>query len=418
LSAVGRISRRILDRFGLAMTEQNRKALQGALEETSRVRGMNLDAVAALACGNDGVLQDLAGRITIGESFFYRHPEQLGILMDELKKKLTSRSMIDPVVIWSAGCADGQEPYSIAVACLEHLTEAERSLVRIIGTDLNSEAIARARQGVYNEWSFRGFSPVLRARYFKPKPDGSYALRRDILESVEFSCLSVQDQALRFAPHSVDFLFFRNVVIYLYADAQEEAYRCFYDALGQDAFLFAAPSDPVPPRRLFRWSGHKSSAVFYRIPEETKPTKAPPPAVAKPAVAHTDVLSCGSSLRGETREKRPAEAPRTTESLETDAANQHKALLIRALGHLEQDRAESAAESFRRAVFLCPNDPITKFWYAVSLHRSGVPNRSLAQIHHVVSLLSEMPTDMLLSDGQTTAGELMSAAMQLEERLI
>jgi hypothetical protein len=97
---------------------------------------------------------------------------------------------------------------------------------------------------------------------------------------------------------------------------------------------------------------------------------------------------------------------------------EHVSYLESGKRHLENDRSSRAVDDFRRAVFHNPTDPVARFWYSVSLQRSGVPKRSLMQIQHLLSMLKDMPMDTLLSDGQTTASELLSAAMQLKERLI
>ena len=91
--------------------------------------------------------------------------------------------------------------------------------------------------------------------------------------------------------------------------------------------------------------------------------------------------------------------------------------LARGQRHLEADRPDMAEAEFRRAVFLNPQDNLARFWYAMSLLRNGAPNRSLVQIRQLFMVLNQVAPESVLSDGNTTAGELIEAVTQLQERL-
>jgi cytochrome c-type biogenesis protein CcmH/NrfG len=97
---------------------------------------------------------------------------------------------------------------------------------------------------------------------------------------------------------------------------------------------------------------------------------------------------------------------------------EHDGYLALGQQQLADDRAEEAVDAFRHAVFLNPDDLLTRFWYAVSLQRCGVHKRSLMQIQKLFSTLNEMSKDEVLSDGQTTVGDLLGATQQLKEKLI
>ena len=426
MTAADRLLELLSNRFGLSPQESYREKLDAFLRTLSKEKKTPPDLLVTHAQHNSALLREMAGCVTVGESYFYRHPAHLPLLTDALKERLRNRQSYAPVTIWSAGCADGQEAYSIAIACMEQLTEEERAQVRILATDLNPDAIERAKQGNYYEWSFRGLTHERRAIYFRRTADGVYQLKADIKNMVCFDCLSVQEQAARFEAHSLDFIFFRNVVIYLKPDAQTDIYTRFWEILRPDGFFFTAPSDTRPPQHLFQWSDNVSTSVYQPVSEEKveKENHAAKAMTTRALQFSFPKRTFPAAPFEETRseDSLPATAVSSSSDVKAQApianSEQHRFYIERGKQYLERDQSTLAVDDFRRAVFLEPTDAVARFWYSVSLQRNGAPNRSLMQIHHLVSMLSNMPTDTLLSDGRTTASELLSAVMQLNERLI
>ncbi len=417
MNEVGRLLDLIGDRFGLARKDHSRDQLNRAVEEMCAYRRMPPEALVALAETNDGVLRALAGYLTVEESFFLRHPEHYEVLIRAVRALLKDREA-SSIVICSLGCSHGQEPYSIAIACAEELLPHELSRVRIIASDLNPDAIESARRGRYHNWSFRGLSPTLKARYFRPMKDDTFVLSREIREMVAFHCLSIQEHAMHLGWRSVDFLFFRNVVIYLTGAAQRKAFIQCGNLLRPGGMLFTAPSDLTPPKELFRLVGDATS-IFSGVSGEESDApsllRAPPKrgliVVCPPRPVAPNAV--GLEVSGQEARHLSALPIRTADPIKTCGT-----YIAQGQQHLENDSLESALTDFRHATLLCPNDPIARFWYAVALQRHGLPRRSLGQIEQIISVLGGLPTKSLLSDGQTTAADLMVAAQQLKERLL
>ncbi len=409
MNLTDRLGDLLTKRYGLQVEERSRDALSTAFEEMRREKRMSPEALMNALHRQELLVRSLASRITVGESFFYRHPEHLGVLVDAVRNRLEALPPLRPLVIWSAGCADGQEAYSVAMACRESLNPVQLSRITIIASDLSSLAVERAEKGEYLEWSFRGFSPLIRDRYFTPVGQGRFQLMEEIRKMVRFECVSLQEHAMRLGDDSVDFLFFRNVAIYFEAAALDTLFERFRHLLDGEGLLFMAPSDQTPPRAGFRRIGESSTSVYFPVPEGEISTFIPP-----------EYLPSPGKLRFTPMVMRVAESAPTppAKGATNDRSGDLEGYVMRGQRNLANDLVESAADDFRRAVFLSPNDPLARFWYALSLHRSGVPRRSLFQIHHLFVVLHEMPENQVLSDGNTTVADLLSATEQLKERIV
>jgi chemotaxis methyl-accepting protein methylase len=418
MTPVDRLLRLITERYGLVPADHFRNLLSQELSEMSRAKQIQPETLIAIAQNNEEVLQELTGRITIGESYFYRHSEQLKKLIDAIIAKLQVLYDRPSLLVWSSGCSDGQEPYSIAIAMAEQLTPAERDRVRIIASDIDPAAIKRAEEGIYYTWSFRSINDELRKRYFTPLSNGQFVLKDTIRKMVKFTCASVQEHAALLGKGCVDYIFFRNVTIYLDHTTRVDIFRRFRDILCPGGLLFTSPSDQTPPRDTFRLLNDTDAAVFTSIPSETSAAfrshsqsrernTVSAAASAKPASRTADIR-----LRAALSNRDKAAAPLQNEKRKTIDS-----YVERGQRHLEHDCSEKAVEVFRQVVFSHPMDLLSRFWYAVSLQRNGVPNRSLIQLNNLRATLNEMAPDTLLSDGKTTANELLRATMQLKERI-
>ena len=110
--------------------------------------------------------------LSVQETFFWREMDQVRALVDVIVPQYFSTAAAQPLRIWSAACATGEEPLSIAMA----LNEAgwfDRAAIEIYASDASAAAIEKARRGVYRERSFRSLPPRLREKYFTEEQGGS-----------------------------------------------------------------------------------------------------------------------------------------------------------------------------------------------------------------------------------------------------
>ncbi|WP_295428703.1 CheR family methyltransferase [uncultured Thiodictyon sp.] len=158
-------------RLGLRLEGQDEARLRRAIQQRMTALGLDAGAAYLAQLHADAIeLAALAGLLTIKETYFWREPQHLRLVTGHLAPLLLrGRAAGAPVRILSAGCATGEEPYSIAMALRERYAASSARLFRIEGVDLDSHAIAGARTGRYRPYALRALAPDLRARWFTPR---------------------------------------------------------------------------------------------------------------------------------------------------------------------------------------------------------------------------------------------------------
>lgn len=165
------------------------------------------------ANGNDVLSIDVLDAMTTNETYFFREP----VLFDELLRQLlpsliAARAGTRRLQIWSAACATGQEPYSLAMGMRERLPQLRDWQVHLLATDISPSCLAQARRGVYRQLEVnRGLPAPYLLKYFTR--DGlEYTLKDEIRLAVEFRALNlIGDWPINIRP---DLLLMRNVLIY------------------------------------------------------------------------------------------------------------------------------------------------------------------------------------------------------------
>ncbi|MCK4420765.1 protein-glutamate O-methyltransferase CheR [candidate division WOR-3 bacterium] len=160
--------------------------------------------------------------LTINLTRFFRNREVFRVLEKEILPTLTNPS------IWSAGCADGAEAYSLSILC--HKLNMDCS---IIGTDIDSEVIEKAKNGIYKKISLIEIDPEIKKRYFI-REGLDYRLINEIRSSVKFENLDLKSIPFKMA---FDLTICRNVLIYLNKAFQEQTLLRFYEALKPGGYL-------------------------------------------------------------------------------------------------------------------------------------------------------------------------------------
>ncbi len=174
---------------------------------------------------------------------FFRDPDAYEMLEKDCIPQLFAEKMRhDYVRVWVAGCATGEEAYSVAMQLAEYAAQAhEPPRLQVFATDLDENAIAFARQGIYPLTIAKDISPSRLERFFL-KDENGYQVRPEIREHVLFA---VHD-LLKDPPFSrLDLICCRNVLIYFNRDAQEKVFATFHYALSRSGYLFLGTSESV-----------------------------------------------------------------------------------------------------------------------------------------------------------------------------
>src|SRR5215211_2292296 len=182
----------------------------------------------------------LFNTLLINVTGFLRDPAAWHVLRDEVLPELLERRDGDqPLRVWSAGCASGEEAYSIAMLLAEQLgPEVYRDRVKIYGTDIDEEALANARSAVYTAKQLDDVPQAMRERYFE-RADTRFAFRSDLRRTVIFG----RNNLLQDAPISrLDLLLCRNTLMYFTAETQARVLRHLHFALGERGTLMLGKS--------------------------------------------------------------------------------------------------------------------------------------------------------------------------------
>ena len=277
------------ERVGLNIRPDSYSALGIAIsarfaELNGRVRGPIGYLELLRSEAGDEELRRLLPLVTVGKTSFFRDDRQfqaLAALMPGLLRAARARGR--PVSVWSAGCATGEEVYSIAMTAAE--AGAQPGEVELIGTDVNPEAVSAAARGLFEPRRMRDVPAGMVSRWFEPDGDG-YRVRselRRLLAGVRPHNL-VGQPFPRPQAGGWDLVFCRNVIIYFDTPTTQQVLARFHDTLEPGGFLFLGYSESL--FRLFEGFEltEVAGAFLYRRPEGAapRPTAPPPP----PAMAH------------------------------------------------------------------------------------------------------------------------------------
>ena len=213
---------------------------------------------------SDAEKENLFKDLLIGVTQFFRDEEAFEKLEHEVIAAIfKEKSMDGHARVWVAGCATGEEAYSIAMLISDHMAaNGLKQRVQIFATDLDTDALAVARKGFYSDGIREQLSPERLKRFFLPRGDG-FEVREELREMCVFSPHNV----IKDPPFSrLDLVSCRNVLIYLETDVQKKLLRLFHYALNPSGFLFLGPSENVASRsEMFRAIDQKNR-IFQRKP--------------------------------------------------------------------------------------------------------------------------------------------------------
>jgi chemotaxis protein methyltransferase CheR len=242
--SLGQLKQLIEAKTGLLIREQDlKKFLEVVAARIKHHRLANPQDFERLlrnrAHTSDPEWQKLASLITIGESYFFRDKGQFAILRQQILPELiAARQPQRSLKIWSAGCSSGEEPYSLAILLDELLPRPADWQVRILGTDINGDALDKAIRGIYSPWSFRMCRAELQRDYFHAQKE-AWEIRERIRNLVEFRYDNLLDppEDLNSVLQEVDLILCRNVFIYFKKEAISQALDRFSQLLREGGYL-------------------------------------------------------------------------------------------------------------------------------------------------------------------------------------
>lgn len=240
----------VMDKTGITLTDKKRDLVYGRLAR--RLRKLNIDNFDhycdLLRDNPEGELVEFVNSITTNLTSFYReahHFEYLGGTV--LKSLVQKRRQEKRIRIWSAGCSTGEEPYTIAMTLRESIPDINYWDIKILATDIDTNVLAKASEGVYQKERINGISSSRFKKWFlKPSKDGDsdeVKVSPKLKELITFKQLNLMEEwPMR---GQFDVLFCRNVVIYFNKDTQRVLFDRFANILKEDAHMFLGHSESL-----------------------------------------------------------------------------------------------------------------------------------------------------------------------------
>ena len=364
---------------GMVLAPSVRRSLSTALTRAAEAQGVpTVDFLQRLLARDTTAVEAFIGYAVIGETYFFRHPEQLR----ELSRIASVH--VGPFVVWSAGCASGEEPYSITMALMAAGLPAEN--IRVVGTDVSGRALEKARQAVYSPWSVRRMELALERRFLTVRPD-SVSVPPEVRARVELRRHNLMtDPPPLLGAQAV---FCRNVLIYFPPEAIPGVLERLVAALAPGGWLFLAPAElpfsrglglqeqeveglpvlrkplfppplvPLPSLGPIRFSSRPPSPLRRTSPARGIPLvreaslAAPPPVLPRPPPAPPTSLA--DTLEQARDAARSGEYARAEELARLAARElSPEAYLLLAMVSSERGDVQGAVMSVRKALYLEP----------------------------------------------------------------
>jgi two-component system CheB/CheR fusion protein len=251
-----RVLERVLERIrevrNCDFRQYKRATLRRRIERRmSERKCASIEAYRVLLESEPEEIDTLVSTMLIKVSSFFRDREPWDVLKAKvLPQLIAGKRSNDELRIWCAGCATGEEAYSVAILCGEVLGPAFPTYpVKVFGTDVDQTAIATARRGVYSGQALEDTSEALRKRWFTKGPDG-YVVRKEVRRILVFG---VNDLVSDAPISRLDLLICRNVFIYLDSNLQKKVLTRFHYAMRPDGILMLGKSELIPfAARIFQ----------------------------------------------------------------------------------------------------------------------------------------------------------------------
>jgi two-component system, chemotaxis family, CheB/CheR fusion protein len=293
LQGLDAVYRMLQEEFGLDFTHYKPSTVTRRIERRlALARSQDLNEYLQRLRNERDELDALYRDLLIGVTRFFRDPEAFALLEQSVLPDLMAHMPPDaPLRLWVAGCATGEEAYSLAIAVQDLMARVGERPVKIFATDVHRGSLEKAAAAIYDEEALANVSPERLARYFT-RAGANYQVVPDLRQMIVFA----QHNVIRDAPFTrLDLVTCRNLLIYLQPAAQQRCLSFFHFALRQGGVLFLGPSETLGPLahgfeildkhwQLYRKQGEARTPVDTRRPALLAgDPRLPPPVAPTPA---------------------------------------------------------------------------------------------------------------------------------------
>lgn len=354
--------------------------------------GSSATQIAAQAKEHDALLvRALTENVTVGETYFFRHPEQFDAVVSDV---LTRFDWSRPFRAWSAGCATGEETWSVA-SCL-HATAPAGAAFEVTGSDILARNVALAEAGLYGSWSVRRLTPI-RFPALARLEDGRHRVLDALRPMTRFRVANLLETTEADGPY--DLIFCRNVLVYFSDDTRREAIRRLRSTLAPDGVLLFGAMDVDGLPEGFVRAGPPELQMYARS-DSLRWKPAPAPArVAKPVTkqvtkqASPPVSQPPPSRPPPPRKVAPPAPPPRPRTQDLATTTEPLVLHLEALLLMERGADRDATRVLDELVLAAPEYVAGLVERALLYQRQNSPEAATALMRRVASLAGARPVD-------------------------
>lgn len=412
----------ITAKTGLLFTNDRLHLILPVCKELLLETGLtDMAALTAKIQTDQALLDTLLSRITIPESYFFRDPEHFDFIqyqvLPELKKQKNDKELL---TLWSAGCAGGEEAYSLAIMMEQAGWLTER--YQILASDISRKALQKARKGVYSAWSFRGQRAMAVQADVLQRQSNSLVVPERYTQKVRFfyfnlatANFSQQNPLL----DNIDVIFCRNVFIYFHNKTIAQISEQLFHTLAKGGYLILGPSDPVISHFAPFEVIQTKHGLVYRKPL----TKAKSETSIKHLLTGVEIKKTAAVKTLKQCKTQPASRPpivrkagEKTQSNKVETAETEliKNLYQQAIQHFEHQTYDLALNHLRQIMYLNNNLPEAHFTAGLTCLKLGLPEQANSYFLNAFELASQLPSSSNLTlVKQDTAGQVALAAKRL-----
>lgn len=234
---------------GIKITDVKKTMLEARLQK--RLRSLGLQSFSQYCAylfspeGMENELTNMIDQVTTNKTDFFREPGHFDYLTSKVFPKIArSRKR---VVIWSAGCSSGEEPYTLAMVMMGCVDNGNKVDFLILATDISTRVLEMAKRAIYTQDRIAPIPSVLQNRYLlrsKDKTKNLYRVVPELRQHVQFRRLNFMSDDFGFR-EEVDIIFCRNVIIYFDKPTQERLLNKFCNCLSPDGYIFMGHSETL-----------------------------------------------------------------------------------------------------------------------------------------------------------------------------
>lgn len=425
-------------RAGLVFSAGQAELAAAAVRRAMKRAGVRDPAdFLGLATAGTGAWEVLLEELSVGETYFFREPDQLAFIRDAVLPDLAARAGPAGLRAWSAACATGEEAYTLAML----LGDAGCGAFRVLGTDVVRSRLAAAERGSYRRWSLRGVPDAAAGRWFGREGD-RFRVRDEVRAAVTFAPLNLADPRRAYVAAGawgMDLVLCRNVLIYLDDATTRHVAARLMDALAPGGWLFLGASDPplagLVPCEVVTTGG----GVAYRRPRRAAapvPSAAPsarppagaamqplaatpaglPAATPDPAVPAPDAAEAAARVRALADRGELDEAASACAAALRAHRDSPELLVLHSTLLLTARRFAEAAAAARSALYLDRGCAVAHLALGSAAARSGDAAAARRSLRNAADLLRALPAGegVPASGGETAARLLAVAEAQLQ----